>query len=67
MRIPVKIAGREECITTDVVECFIPLLMSKRSMKKGRMKIDLENDTAWVKGRPIKLDGTSSGHYRLPL
>ena len=65
--LPVKIAGKDERITTDVVECFIPLLMSKKSMKKGRMKIDLENDTAWVKERQIKLDCTSSGHYRLPL
>ena len=67
VRIPVKIAGREEFITTDVVECFIPLLLSKKSMKVGKMKIDLENDTAMVKGTKVKLDCTTSGHYRLPL
>ena len=69
--LPIKIAGIDWRITTDVVECFIPLLISKKSMKKAQMKMNLENDTAWMKvGKKytkVKLDCTSSGHYRLPL
>ena len=69
--LPIKIAGIDWRITTDVVECYIPLLISKKSMKKAHMKINLENDTALLKVgkkyREVKLDCTSSGHYRLAL
>ena len=68
--LPIKIAGVEWRITTDVVECYIPLLISKKSMK-AHMKMNLENDTALLKVgkeyRQVKLDCTSSGHYRLAL
>ena len=47
--LPIKIAGIEWGIKTDVVECYIPLLISKKSMKKAHMKINLENDTAVLK------------------
>ena len=69
--LPIKIEGIEWRITTDVVECYIPLLISKKSMKKARMKMNLESDTVWMKigkkYRQVKLGCTSSGHYRLPL
>ena len=65
--LPVHLAGKDERISTDVVECCIPLLLSKKSMKKGKMKLDMENDLIRIKGREIKLDCTGSGHYRLPL
>ena len=67
VKFPVRIGGEEEYITTDVVDCFIPLLLSKKSMKKGRMNLNFVNDTVWIKGRKIKLDCTNTGHYRLPL
>ena len=65
--IPVKIAGLNERLGTDVVDCFIPLLLSKKAMKRGEMKINLMNDTASIRGRQIKLECTSSGHYCIPL
>ena len=65
--IPVKIAGLNERLGTDVVDCFIPLLLSKKAMKRGEMKINLVNDTASIRGRQIKLKCTSSGHYCIPL
>ena len=36
-------------------------------MKKARVKLDLENDTASILGKNIKLNCTSSGHYCIPL
>ena len=65
--IPVKIAGLNERLGTDVVDCLIPQLLSKKSMKRGEMKINLVNDTASIRGRQIKLNCTSSGHYCIPL
>ena len=65
--IRVKIAGLNERLGADVVDCFIPLLLSKNAMKRGEMKIDLVNDTASIRGRQIKLKCTSSGHYCIPL
>ena len=67
VKIPVTIVGKKINIETDVVDCGIPLLLSKKSMKRGRIKIDLENDTAVILGRKLKLACTSSGHYCIPL
>ena len=65
--LPVKIAGCHEGLGVEVVDCFIPLLLSKKSMKSAQMKIDLSNDTAIFRGRKIPLEITSSDHYCLPL
>ena len=36
-------------------------------MKEAKMKLDLENDSAMIFGKYIKLQCTSSGHYCIPL
>lgn len=64
------IVGDVKCsLQTDVVTCGIPLLLSRIAMKRARMCVDFENDTALFKfnGKKIKLSVTSSGHYSLPL
>jgi hypothetical protein len=40
------VAGKSIKIRSDVVECKIPLLLSKETMKKAQMIIDLNDDTA---------------------
>ena len=65
--LPCSVAGFEVDIVTDVVECSIPLLLSKTSMKKAEMKLDFKNDIVYIKNKPVKLNCTSSGHYALPL
>jgi hypothetical protein len=64
---PCVLAGRNIKIKADVVDCNIPLLLSKASMKKAGMVIDLNTDTAVVFSRQVKLDITSVGHYTLPI
>ena len=54
-------------ILTDVVDCNIPLLLSKHSMKNGEMCLNFKNDSILIRGKCIKLRSTSSGHYALPL
>ena len=67
VKIPVNIVGVKTFVKTDVVDCAIPLLLSKESMKKAKVKLNLENDTAVILGKTIKLTCTASGHYRVPL
>ena len=67
IKLPVIIAGIKTYITTDVVNCDIPLLWSKGDMKKAGMTLDFSNDSAYILNRWVKLQCTSSGHYKLPL
>ena len=63
--IPCVLAGKNISIRTDIVECNIPLLLSKASMKKAGMIIDTNDDTVKVYDSKIKLGTTSIGHYKL--
>ena len=65
--LPCVLAGKLIDIKTDVVDCTLPLLLSKTSMKKAGMVLNLADDTAVVFGKNVKLDMTSMGHYTLPI
>ena len=65
--IPAVIAGKSVKINTDVVHSDIPLLLSLDTMKRAKIKMDVENDVAEVFGVPVLLNYTSSGHYCIPL
>ena len=65
--VPAMVAGKSWVIDFDIIDSDIPLLMSKGDMKKMKMKIDLEKDTASVWGISVDLKTTNSGHYLLPL
>lgn len=67
VKFPVNIVGEKAYVTADVVNSSIPLLFSKKSMKKARMKLDMEKDVAIIHGKVVELGCTSSGHYCLPL
>lgn len=64
---PCVLAGFHCKIKSDVVECDIPLLFGKPSMKKAKVKLNVENDCAVILGKNIKLRCTLSGHYCIPL
>ena len=65
--LPCHIAGVECVVETDVIECDIPLLLSKAAMKQFGMVLDLVNDTAKINGNEVPLISTSAGHYALPI
>ena len=65
--IPCWMGGRQGLLTTDVVENNIPLLLSRRSMKRAGMILDFARDSVRVNGRDIRLKITNTGHYALPL
>ena len=45
----------------------IPMLLSLESLKKARVKLDVENDEAEILGARVSLNFTSSGHYCIPV
>ena len=65
--IPCILAGKKIKVKTDVVDCTIPLLLSRSSMKRAGMIINLNDDTVLVFGKQVKLENTSMGHYILPI
>ena len=64
---PCWVGGKSADITADIVDCKIPLLLSRKAMTKAEMVIDFGNHTADINGRKINLKRTDSGHYALPI
>ena len=67
VNIPVSIAGMDACTRTDVVDCKIPLLLLKGSLKDADAQSDFVNDNITMYGKEINLQHTSNGHYCIPL
>ena len=66
-KIPAVVGPKKVIIDADVLDRDIPLLLSRKSMKKANMTINFANDTADVFGKNFPLNVTKSGHYTLPL
>ena len=64
---PCFVAGLRLEITTDVVDCDIPLILSKDAMKRANMVLRFREDTVTVNNLPIKLDTSTSVHYMLSI
>ena len=54
-------------LNTDIVASDIPLLLSRKSMKKANMTLNFKNDHAVIFDQPIQLIVTKSGHYAIPI
>ena len=67
VNIPCWLGGKRGTLTTDVVDNNIPLLLSRRSMKRIGMVLDFKNDIVRINDRAMKLKVTNTGHYALPL
>lgn len=67
IKLPCNIGGMKADITTDVVDCAVPLLLSNRAMRKAKMCIDFGKDVATIGKSDINLKCSASGHYLLPL
>ena len=65
--LPASIANMDVSITTDVVDCDLPLLLSKDAMKTAKVKLDFVNDKVNILGKNVDLSFTSSGHYTIAL
>ena len=65
--LPCYILGKRSTVEADIVDSEIPLLLSRKAMKKGQVVLDFARDIATVAGKEVKLLNTKSGHYLLPL
>ena len=65
--IPVTICGKEILLKTHVVNCDIPLLLSRESMKNLKCMIDLDEDKLWIDGQCQDLIVTESGHLLVTI
>lgn len=67
VKLPCYIGTMKATIDTEVVDCNIPMLLSKRSMKKAEMTLQFVDDSLIVSGEKIYLRCATSGHYLMPL
>ena len=65
--IPAWIKGKKITISVFIVECTIPLLLSRKSMARANCKIDFRKNKARICGQVIDLSFTESGHYYIDL
>ena len=65
--IPIIIGVTKTKMCVDIVLSYIPFLLSKESIKQGKLKLNFENDTITAFGQLINLIVTKSGHYAIPV
>lgn len=65
--IPVNIGGIPAAIQTHVIDCDIPLLLSRESLKKAHAEIDFASDTIYMFGKKLPIKTSKTGHLLLPL
>ena len=65
--IPAMIGHTEVQIETQVINCDLPLLLSKNSMQKAGTKIDFQKNKAIMFDKEMDLRFTTSGHHYIPL
>ena len=65
--LPCQLSRNEIIISVDAVHSDIPMLLSLESLKKARVKLDVENDEAEILGTRVSLNFKSSGHYCKPV
>ena len=54
-------------LNTDIVPNDIPLLLSRKSMKRVGMTINFKNGQAITFGEPIQLINIKYGNYKIPI
>ena len=64
---PFYIQGDRHFLTSDVVSCDVPLLLSRESLERANAVIDFQKGELLFLGKVIPVVITRSGHYCLPL
>ena len=65
--LPVNLGGCICKLDVAVIDNDLPLLLSIKSMQKGKMVLDYNKNTIKIFGKHINLKFTSSGHSIIPL
>jgi transposase InsO family protein len=66
-KLPIKLGGEEHVIEVDIIDSDIPLLISRKEMKRLDLTIDNKTDSVTMKGRHLPVMITSAGHLSLDL
>ena len=66
-KLPIKLGGEEHVIEVDIIDSDIPLLISRREMKRLDLSIDNRNDSVTMRGKHLPVMTTSAGHLSLDL
>ena len=67
VKIPVEMFGQRLSITTHVVDCSIPLLISKETMREFRFVIDIFDKKVYAMGGEEPIFDTQSGHMAISI
>ena len=65
--VPVFFGNVKATLSIDIVPASIPLLLSKKSLKKGNAKIDFNNNILTILDETVPLEETTSGHLVVSL
>ena len=65
--IPVMFGSHRAMLRTHVVDCEIPLLMSRQSLKRAHCQFDFVHDKVFMSGEQVPVKISRTGHYCVPL
>ena len=65
--IPIYVGQSRYELGVDVVNCSIPLLLSRETLERANAKIDIGNATIQMLGANVPMITTTSGHLCLPI
>ena len=65
--LPVYFGKTHGKLRANVIECDIPLLLSRESLKRGECQIDFQSDQVIMMGEEVPIKVSQSGHYCIPL
>ena len=65
--IPIKLGSHKLMLTTCVVDCDVPLLLSRVSLKRAHAQIDFKNDKLLVYDEPVDVFISENGHMCVSL
>ena len=64
--IPVMFGSHRAMLRTQVVDCEIPLLKSRQSLKQAHCQIDFVQDKLFMVGEQVPFKISRTGHYCMP-
>ncbi len=65
--IPVSLCGKEILLKTHIVDCDIPLLVSRETISRLKCILDFEQDKIWIDGRCQDMIMSESGHVLVTI
>ena len=65
--LPIQIGSQHVKLRTNVVECDVPLLLSRESLKRDNAEIDFRTDSVSLLGEKVEVKVSKSGHLCVSL